>query len=94
MPTKKAKSVTPASRKPCQVINQTNCRLTRGRRGSRGGRFMMSGAEASNASAKAGKTFVIMFSHRMARAASGSGQPSKIATKMTWICEKLQQKAK
>ena len=42
-------------------------RLTRPSRGSRGGRFIMSGADGSSARARAGKTSVTMFSQRICK---------------------------
>ena len=39
----------------------------------------------------AGKTSVIMLSHRICRAPSGSGQPITIAAKTTTISDKLQE---
>ena len=58
------------------MISQTNRGVIRGPRGSRGGRFITSGAEGSSASASAGNTSVSMFSYRIWSASSGSGQPT------------------
>ena len=91
-PMTKATSVNPASITPCQAISQTSPPLTRGSFGSRGGSFMTPGAEGSSASARAGKTSVTMFSHRIWSGPRGSGQPIMMATKMTRISAVLQEK--
>jgi len=65
MPMAKASSVSAASITPCQAISQTSPAVTNGSFGSRGGLLMTPGAEGSSASASAGKTSVIMFSHRI-----------------------------
>ena len=92
MPTENVTSVTPASSRPCQAINPTNRGAIRGSFGSRGGRLITSGADGSRASAIAGKTSVIMLSHRTCRGPSGSGQPIMIAANTVAISARLHEK--
>ena len=67
-PMANATSVTPASSNPCQTIRPTKRGVSSDSCGARGGRFIMSGADGSNANANAGKMSVIKFSHKICNA--------------------------
>ncbi len=77
MPMPKTRRVTPVSNSPCQTIRPTNRRVSRDSCGSRGRRFITSGADGSSARAKAGKMSVIKLSHKIWRATSGSEPDSE-----------------
>ena len=91
IPIPNANSVTDVSSNPCQTIRPMKRSGSNDSFGSRGGRFMTSGADGSNASANAGKMSVIKLSHNICRATRGSGQPIMSAINTVRISEKLQE---